>query len=150
MSRDVTAEESAVGTLREDHHRRLVRRRPDDQGSSVVEAIVVVPVIMILLTVVIQLALWAHASEVAQLAASEGNRAARSAGGSALAGVSRARAVLDGPGADVPSSRTTVTELPGGMIKTVVAGTAISLLPGVHLSVSAVVIGPVQEFRGSE
>lgn len=40
----------------------------------------IVPVLMLLLVVAVQVALWAHAAQVAQLAASEGDRVARSFG----------------------------------------------------------------------
>jgi TadE-like protein len=115
-----------------------------------VEAVLVIPVIMVILVTVIQFALWAHAAQVAQLAASEGDRAARSLGGGPAAGVTRAHAVLRGPGSDLSSSETVVVVVPGDLVRTTVTGSAISLLPGVSLPVSAVEIGPIQEFRSSE
>jgi hypothetical protein len=121
----------------------------DDRGSMVVEAVLVIPVIMLILVTVIQFALWAHAAQVAQLAASEGDRAARSFGGGAVAGVSRSQAVLQGPGSDLSSSETVVVVMPGDLARTTVTGRAVSLLPGLSLPVSAVQIGPIQEFRSS-
>ena len=69
-----------------------------------VEAVLVVPVLMLLLLVAVQFCLWMHAAQVAQLAASEGDRVARSYGGGPSAGVDAARSVLQGPGSDVTSS----------------------------------------------
>ena len=77
---------------------RLLRRprgRQTDEGSSVVEAVIVVPVVMLLLLVAVQFALWMHATQVVQLAASEGDRSARSLGGGPVAGVTTARRVVD-------------------------------------------------------
>ena len=84
-----------------------------DHGSVAIEAVLVVPVIMVILFLVVQFALWAHAAQVAQLAASEGDRSAQSVGGSPAAGVSRAQSVLQGPGSDLASSGVVVAVLPG-------------------------------------
>ncbi len=105
---------------------------------------------MLLLLVAVQVALWAHAAQVAQLAASEGDRVARSFGGGPAAGTVAARAVLGAPGSDVTGARIGVTLLPGDTEQLRVRGAAVSILPGLALGVSATVVGPVQEFRGSE
>lgn len=134
--------------MRPDRLRRA--SRGGDDGSSVVEAVLVVPVIMLVLLVVVQFALWAHAAQVAQLAASEGDRAARSAGGGPAVGVLQAQAVLQGPGSDVESSSAVYATLPADQVQITVTGTSLTILPGLSLPVSATEIGPVQEFRGSE
>ncbi len=110
----------------------------------------VVPVLMVLLLVAVQLALWAHAAQVAQLAASEGDRAARSVGGGPAAGVSAAQSIARGPGSDVSGSSVAVAVLPGDAERLVVSGDATSIFPGLSFRVSATVVGPIQEFRGSE
>jgi hypothetical protein len=122
----------------------------DDRGSVVVEALLVVPVIMLILLAVVQFALWAHAAQVAQLAASEGDRVARSPGVGMAAGVSRARAVMQGPGSDLETAGAVASMLPGDQVRIDVTGRALSILPGLSLPVSATVVGPVQEFRASE
>ena len=50
-------------------------------GSTTVEMVLLVPAMMLIFFVIIQFALWAHAAQVTQLAASEGDRVARSQGG---------------------------------------------------------------------
>jgi uncharacterized membrane protein YkvI len=115
----------------------------------VIEAVLVIPVIMVILLVLVQFALWSHASQVAQLAASEGDRAARSSGGGTSVGISRAQSVLQGAGSDVESSSATGAMLPGDQVRLTVVGRALSILPGLSLPVSATVVGPVQEFRTS-
>jgi hypothetical protein len=110
----------------------------------------VIPVLMLLLLIVVQFALWSHAAQVAQLAASTGDRTARSVGGGPAQGVDRARSVLDGPGSDVISSNVTSEVLPGDLVEMTVTGKAESILPGLSLPVSAKLVGPLQEFRGSE
>ena len=121
-----------------------------DEGSSVVEAVIVVPVIMVLLLLAVQFALWMHASQVAQLAASEGDRSARALDGGPSAGVAVAGAVLTGPGSDVTGARVSTSVLPGESEWLQVSGRATSVLPGLSFTVSASAVGPIQEFRGSE
>lgn len=122
----------------------------DDAGSSVVEAIIVVPVLMLVLLVIVQFCLWMHATQVAQLAASEGDRVARSLGGGPAAGDASAQSILHGPGSDVTGSSVVVSVLPGNSEWLQVSGQATSIVPGLSFSVSASAIGPIQQFRGSE
>jgi len=121
-----------------------------DGGSTVIEAVLVIPVLMLMLLIVIQFALWAHAAQVVQLAASTGNRAARSVGGGPAQGVDRARSILDGPGSDVTSSEVSYSILPGDLVQITVTGKAETILPGFSFPVSAKLVGPIQEFRSSE
>jgi Flp pilus assembly protein TadG len=116
----------------------------------VVEAILVVPVLMVTLLVVIQFALWAHAAQVVQLAASEGDRTARSLDGGAAAGVAQAQSVMRGPGSDLATSSVAVDVVPGDLARVTITGHAVSIIPGLSLPVSSIEIGPIQEFRGSE
>jgi hypothetical protein len=125
-------------------------RWPDDTGSSVVEAVLVIPVVMLLLLVAVQFALWMHAAQVVQLAASEGDRTARSIGGGPAAGVAAAQRVATGPGSDVRTLSISTDVLPGDSRVVRVAGTAVSVLPGLSFPVSASAVGPIQQFRSSE
>jgi TadE-like protein len=115
-----------------------------------VEAVMIVPVVMFVLTVMVQVVLWANAFQVAHLAASEGVRAAVSGGGGAALAASRARTVLATSGSDVESPRIGALILPGDQIRVSVSGHALSLLPWLSLPVSAIQVGPIQEFRSSE
>lgn len=108
-----------------------------------------VPVLMLLLLVVVQLVLWAHAVQVVQLAASEGDRSARVAGGGAGQGVQAARTVLSDPGSDLAASSVSITVLPADLAEINVTGRAVSILPGLSLPVAATQVGPIQEFRTS-
>ena len=121
-----------------------------DDGSSVVEAVLLVPVVMVVLLVAVQVALWMHAVQVAQVAASEGDRAARAYGGGPPAGTAAAREVLDGPGSDVADASVTVAVLPGDSAWLRVSGHALTIVPGITLPVSASATGQIQRFRSSE
>ncbi len=115
-----------------------------------VEAVLVVPVVMFLLLVAVQFCLWMHAVQVAQVAASEGDRVARSYGGGSAAGVVAARDVLDGRGSDVTDPSVAVSVLPGDSEWLQVSGRSVSVVPGLSFAVSASATGPIQEFRSSE
>jgi hypothetical protein len=105
---------------------------------------------MLISMTLVQFALWAHAAQVAQLAASVGDQAARAFGGGAEAGEVRANSILRGPGSDVSSSSSVVAVLPGDVARITVTGTAVTILPGLSLPVGSVQVGPIQEFRGTE
>ncbi|MGH9181962.1 MAG: TadE/TadG family type IV pilus assembly protein, partial [Acidimicrobiales bacterium] len=70
-------------------------RRYDQRGQASVEWVLVLPLLMLLVLTGVQVALWAHAGHIATAAAQEGVVVARSVSGSADAGESRARNVLD-------------------------------------------------------
>jgi hypothetical protein len=112
--------------------------------------VLVIPVVMLLLVVVIQFALWAHAAQVAQLAAVVGDRAARSDNGSSGQGLVEANAVLSRHGSDVQGGSAVVSTTADDQVRVTVSGSALSIMPGLSLRVSATQVGPVQEFRGSE
>lgn len=124
------------------------RRPGGDHGSTVVEAVLVIPVAMLLLLAVVQFALWAHAAQVVQLAASEGDRAARTTG-EVASGEARASAVLSASGSVVTATSAVVSIGPGQEATTTVKGQAETVLPWLRLPVSAIQTGPVQEFRTS-
>jgi Flp pilus assembly protein TadG len=126
------------------------RRRHDDRGTVVVEAVLIVPALMLVLLVVVQCALWAHAGQVVRLAASEGDQVARSLDSSPSQGVARAESVVQTSGAGVSSSTVVGSVVAGDQVQITVTGRAVSIVPGLSLPVSAVVVGPVQEFRSSE
>jgi len=120
-----------------------------DRGSAVVEAVVVIPVLMFVLLVVVQFALWAHAAQVVQLAASEGDQAARMMGGGAAARRAQVDSVLSASSSAVTSVSASVTILPTDQARVTVTGRAVAVLPWIVLPVSATQTGPVQEFRSS-
>jgi hypothetical protein len=115
-----------------------------------VEAVVLIPLVMFLILVAVQGALWMHASQVAQLAASEGDRVGRSFGGGAGAGVAQAQAILHSPGSNVSAPTVTAAVLPGDALVVRVSAHVPTIVPGLVLSVSSSANGTIQKFRGSE
>jgi len=110
--------------------------------------VIAVPLLMLLILLVVQFALWAHASAVAQATAEEALAAARVQGGSAAAGQQRAHQVLAQiGGAVLAGPRITVTRSP--VTATVqITGTAERVLPvpGLAVPVTVTVTGPVERF----
>jgi Flp pilus assembly protein TadG len=128
---------------------RMWPRRAPNLGSATVETVLVVPAMMLIFFVIIQFALWAHAAQVTQLAASEGDRVARSQGGGSVAGIAQAEAVTREPDSGLANAAVIAEMLPGDLVRITVSGSAVSIIPGLSLPVSAAQSGPIQEFRES-
>ena len=116
-----------------------------------VEAVLVVPVAMLVVLFAVQACLWAHAAALVQTAAAEGDQAACDSGGSVQTGVDRARQFLAATASSsVVDPSVSGSEPEDGQVEVDVSGTAESVLPWLHLTVSAVRRGAVQQFRSSE
>ena len=110
-----------------------------------------VPVAMIVVLVAVQACLWAHAGSLVQTAAAEGAQAACDLGGSTSAGVDRADQFLASSAAgSVTNPSVNATTPAAGTVEIRVEGTAESVLPWFHLTVTATRRGEVQGFRPSE
>ena len=122
----------------------------DEAGSTVVEAAVLIPAAMLVLLLAIQACLWAHAATLVQNAATQGDAAATSAGGSLAAGTVQAEALLASTARQVVvDPEVHLSELPGGFVRIQIDGRAESIFPGLDLPVSAERVDVVQEFRQS-
>lgn len=115
-------------------------------GSTVVEVVILVPLVMVLVLAAVQFALWGHAEQVVQLAASEANGAASVYGGTTAAGVRAAEGVLSAAGSSVTGPGIVVRRDPSGTIAVLVTGTAPAVLPGLDPAVSASATGLRQRF----
>jgi Flp pilus assembly protein TadG len=124
--------------------------RPDECGSATVEAVLIIPIAMVVLLMAVQFALWSNASQVVHTAASEGDASARLYGGGMQQGARRAHEVLQASQANVIGPAVEVTKLPGDQVKVTVTASAVSIFPGIHLSVSATQTGAIQEFRADQ
>lgn len=118
---------------------------------AVVEAVVVIPVAMLLVLFAVQACLWAHAASLVQSAAAEGDQAACDLGGSMSTGLDRARQFLASTASGSVSTPTVVASEPvAGQIEVQVRGVAESVIPWLHLTVSATRRADVQGFRPTE
>lgn len=118
-----------------------------DDGS-VVEAAIAIPAAMLVILLTVQICLWAYASTLVQAAATRGDQAACIEGGSLTSGIAEARFALADTARDVVTSPSVQASLmPGDEVQVRVTGVAESIVPGIHLPVSAVRVGSKQEFR---
>jgi hypothetical protein len=126
------------------------RRAAGTAGSAAVESVVIIPVAMMVVFLVVQLCLWAYAGTLVQAAATAGEQAATSVGGSPAAGQTAARTELTDTASKIvvdPSAQAQV--LIGGRIEVTVSGNTETIIPWLRLPVSATRVGISQEFRES-
>ncbi len=125
---------------------RLRRAVGGDRGEVTVELVIATPLLLLALLGIIQLAVWSHATHVAQAAASQALAAARTQNGTTGAGLAAGRRLLDdladGPlrNPDLDVSRGVDT------VSVSISGEAAAVLPGVHLHVHAEASGDVERF----
>jgi Flp pilus assembly protein TadG len=116
-------------------------------GIATTEAVLVTPVLLFLVMLVIQFGLWFHAQHVAQAAAEEGARAARSASGSASAGQERSEAFLDQAGPTIITDRVVTASRTADIVTVQVHGRSVNVVPGIALPINATATSPVERFR---
>jgi hypothetical protein len=123
------------------------RYRVTDDGSITLELVIAFPVAMLAVLLTINAALWYHARNTALAAAQEGVRTGRAYGHTA--GQARATALTFaqtvGNGFLLsPQVDTNGTNATSVVVR--VRGRAVSLIPGLHLSIDQVARGPVERF----
>ncbi len=105
---------------------------------------------MLVILLAVQATMWAEAAEVVQGAAAVGSETATGFGSSSASGTAATESYLFLHGGHLVSGPSVeVDALSGGLVRVRVEASAISILPFVHLKVSAVRVAPVQEFRES-
>ena len=138
------------GRARPGHPRMRRHARPwrGDRGAGAAEIVIAVPLLMLLILLIVQFAIWAHASSVAQATAEEALAAARVQGGSAAAGQQRAAQVLGQIGSSVLISPHISVTRTAGTATVQITGTAEEVLPvpGLAFPVHITVTGPVERF----
>lgn len=118
------------------------------EEGSVVEAAIAIPAAMLVILLAVQVCLWAHASTLVQAAATRGDQAACVENGSLTSGIAEARlALADTAHQVVVDASVQASLMSGDEVQLRVTGVAESIVPGVHLAVSAVRVGSRQEFR---
>lgn len=136
--------DASAACRRQERRRHALRR--DERGAVSTELAVAIPLLMLLILLIAQFAVWAHATHVAQAAASQALSAARVQGGTEATGHAAAHAVLAQLGDSVLNGgHTNVTR--GPETTTVeVHGTASRVVPLLSLPVHARAVGPTERF----
>lgn len=122
-------------------------RRCADEGSIALETVIAFPAAMLAVLLTLNAALWYHARNTALAAAQEGVRVGRAYGHHPANGAATALAFTRTAGNGFLLSPMVDTN--GSNATTVVCrvrGKAVSLIPGLHLSVDQVARGPVERF----
>lgn len=132
-------------------------RRPGDRerGVAAVELAVLMPVILAVALLIVQVALWFHARQVAEAAAREGARVARSApidsGDWPAAATAKATDIVRaiGPRLLGDATATTSEKEPDERFVTVTGNAVqvVPLLPSLAFTITATAGGPVECFR---
>ena len=117
----------------------------DQRGSVSLEAVLLMPILVATLMTIVQVALYAHASRLADAAAREGTRTVRLVG-DAHAGRERAATFLATHGARIVLAPVVDAQATAGVASVIVRGQAVSVVPGVRLAVTARSSGPVEAF----
>ncbi|SEG99416.1 TadE-like protein [Nonomuraea solani] len=131
------------------------RPRRGERGVSVVELALLMPVILATALLIVQVAFWFHARQVAEAAAREGARVARSApfdsGAWQGAATGKATEIVRtiGPRLLANAAATTSEKEPDERFVTVTGSAVqvIPLLPALSFTVTATAGGPVECFR---
>ena len=119
---------------------------PNDRGSASAQVVIMLPVTFLAFFLVVQFAMWSHATHIAQAAASHGLAAVRAHGGSPADGTASARNVLADLGGG-PLRDTNVDCERGSETALVrISGTAKQVVPFLSLPVHAEAAGPVERF----
>ena len=110
--------------------------------------VIAVPLLMLIILLIVQFAVWEHATAVAQATAEEALAAARVQGGSAAAGQQRAVQVLGQIGSPVLTSPQVSVTRTAAIATVQIHATAerVVPLPGLSLPVTVTVTGPVERF----
>ena len=118
--------------------------RRDEKGLTSTELAVLMPVLITLVLVPFQVALWWHATQIADAAAREAVDAAQVASASEDDGIRAAQWFLNAAG-NVTEPAVTVTRTPD-TVTVEVTGRAPRLIPGFDWRVAAHATGPIERF----
>lgn len=126
---------------------RPARRTRDERGSASAQAVLTVPALVLVLLLVVQVALYQHASHVVTAAAQHGATAAQAEQGSAGAGESAARSFLAQTASGLLSSSEVRISRDRNTAHVVVNARVVALVPGLSfLTVRGEADGPVERF----
>lgn len=123
------------------------RRTVGERGGASVELAIAVPALLLMLLLVVQFALWYHASHVVTAAAQQGLTAAQHERGSSAAGNAAAWGFLHAAGRRVVESAEVAVTRGADVTEVEVRGFAVAVVPGFHLPVSGHADGPSERFR---
>jgi Flp pilus assembly protein TadG len=126
--------------------RCAARHARGEGGYSVVEAAILFPLLLMLVMAVFQVALWWHARHLAEAAAQEGARTARTYQASAADGQVQAEDYLTALGSRLLRQREVSVSRTDTTVTVRVRATVIGIFPGLRLSVDETSASPVERY----
>jgi len=123
-----------------------MRGHQPDTGAATTEFTIAVPGLLLMLLLVVQFAVFAHATHLAQAVAARGLAAARAEGATDAVGTTVGNSLLAQLNGGALGEPVVQVQRSGGQVQVSVTGVAESVVPGLHLSVSATARGPVERF----
>jgi Flp pilus assembly protein TadG len=123
--------------------------RGRERGSASVEITLAAPLAIFLLLLIVQYAMWAHATHIAQAAANTGVQSARVHGGSQQAGQADTQMVLDQMAGTVLTGTSVTVDVSGAEATVTVTGHAMAVIPGLSVPVHASVTAPRELIPGT-
>lgn len=127
--------------------RRSSRRR-NGSGAVTAELVVATPLLLLLISLIVQYAMYQHATQVAQSAAQEAVTATRVQGGSLSSGQMQGQHVLRMLGTGLLIDPEVAVERTATQARVEVSGYAEQIVPFVRLKVDAVSLAPVEPSAG--
>lgn len=121
-------------------------RRCRGEAGATSELVLVTPVLMFAVFLIIQFALWFHASQIAGGAASDGLAVARVETGTAADGEARAQAILDSLASMLMTDRVVTASRTADTARVEVRGRSVAIVPGFSLPIRASAEGPIERF----
>lgn len=125
----------------------LRQRRHDDRGSVTAEQVLVMPLVLTLVLLFAQATIWLHATHIAQATAAHALSVTRVQGGTTSAGRDDAQQLLDQLGRGSLRGAHIDVARGANQAEVRISGTAVSIVPFLHLPVRAHVAGAVERFR---
>jgi Flp pilus assembly protein TadG len=125
---------------------RTATFRRGEEGFAALEAVIVIPVVIILTMLVLQYVLLWHARNLAQAAAQDGVRVARSYQATSGEGQAAASSYLDAAAGRMLTSRTISTSRSPTVVTVRVHARVIAIVPFGTYTVTESASGPVEQF----
>jgi len=128
--------------------RRSPRRR-NSSGEVTAELVVATPLLLLLISLIVQYALYEHATQVAQSAAQQAVTATRVQGGSVSSGQLQGEHVIRTLGTGLLIDPAVAVERTATRARVEITGYAEQIVPFLRLMVDAVASAPVEPSGGS-
>jgi len=120
--------------------------RRGDRGDTVVQTVIVAPALFLMIMAIIQIALVAHARNVAEAAAQDGVNAARQFDGTTATGHQAANQALDTLGPKMLTDRHISVDRTTTTASVTITGRSLSFIPGVSPRIEVTSVASIERW----